>query len=756
MGMDLRNNQVFKVVSIVIILFMLFSMLWVLPGFAYRTTRTELITNHNLGSGLNSIAPVTTTTTKPTTTTTTKPPTTTTTTLVFATSLKVNAVSGTFGGKVDLSAALTSEGSPVSGKSISFTLNGSSSGNTVTDSNGVATLTAVNLCGFNAGIYSTGVGASFAGDSTYSGSSETAGLTVNPQVLAVTADNQSKVYGDNDPLLTYQVTSGVLVNGDTFSGSLTRTAGESVGTYAIQQGTLTAGSNYTLAFVDGTLGITPQALTVTADNQSKVYGDNDPLLTYQLTSGSLVNGDTFSGSLTRAAGESVGTYAIQQGTLAAGSNYTLTFVDGTFVITPDLTVIISGSGSVNLDNNGPYQIGDIIQLTAIPSVGWVFIGWSGDLSGSNNPAIITMESNKIVTAAFVINSGSAGGYENTGGEEDESGDEAENKSEDPALPEGTTDVRDMITSEGRFTSTLTEISADKLCALTIPNDTVGLDKDLKPLTQISIAPVTTPPTPAAQSVIGLPYDLGPEGTTFDRPVTITFSYDPVKIPAGINEKDLVLAFYDKTAGQWVTLTDIVVDELTCTISGKTSHFTIFSVIANNRPATFVASDLTISPAEAKVGESVNISVDIANTGDLPGSYDVTLKTNTIIAETRQVTLPGHATQKVNFTVNTDVAGSYAFILDNLSGTFIVRGIQAPAATPTPVAISTLVPTTIPAPSLTPAPALTLKPTSTPAPAITPAPVSTPVSTAPPVNWGFIMCLAAMVIVIIGTLTYFLW
>jgi hypothetical protein len=45
------------------------------------------------------------------------------------------------------------------------------------------------------------------------------------------------------------------VTGDSFSGSLTRDPGEAVGPYAIKQGTLTAGSNYTLTFTNGTLSI---------------------------------------------------------------------------------------------------------------------------------------------------------------------------------------------------------------------------------------------------------------------------------------------------------------------------------------------------------------------------------------------------------------------------------------------------------------------------------------------------------------------
>ncbi len=43
-----------------------------------------------------------------------------------------------------------------------------------------------------------------------------------------------------------------------------------------------------------------------------------------VASGSLVNGDQFSGSLTRVAGEKIGSYSILQGTLALNGNYLLT------------------------------------------------------------------------------------------------------------------------------------------------------------------------------------------------------------------------------------------------------------------------------------------------------------------------------------------------------------------------------------------------------------------------------------------------
>jgi gliding motility-associated-like protein len=152
-------------------------------------------------------------------------------------------------------------------------------------------------------------------------------LTVNRRAITITADSQSKNYGDADPVFTYQVITGILVDTDAFIGTLTRDAGEDVNTYAITEGTLTLGGNYALTYVPDNLSIGTRAVTVTADAQSKTYGDADPTtFTYAITAGSLARIDAFIGTLTRDAGEDVNTYGITKGTLTLGSNYALTYV----------------------------------------------------------------------------------------------------------------------------------------------------------------------------------------------------------------------------------------------------------------------------------------------------------------------------------------------------------------------------------------------------------------------------------------------
>ncbi len=94
-------------------------------------------------------------------------------------------------------------------------------------------------------------------------------LTILPTEISVSADDQSKVYGDPDPELTYQAPA--LLGTDQWEGTLNREAGENAGTYAINQGTLNAGTNYSINFTDGTLTIDPATLTVTALAADKYY-----------------------------------------------------------------------------------------------------------------------------------------------------------------------------------------------------------------------------------------------------------------------------------------------------------------------------------------------------------------------------------------------------------------------------------------------------------------------------------------------------
>jgi hypothetical protein len=198
--------------------------------------------------------------------------------------------------------------------------------------------------------------------SNYTITYNTAAFGITPRPVTVAASAQTRTYGTADPVLAYRITSGSLAPGDAFSGSLSRVVGEHVGAYAIGQGSLALSGNYALTFQGSTLTITPAALSVVANHQTKVHGQADPALTYvasgfQFTDTAAM---VLTGQLTRAPGETVagGPYAIGQGTLAADSDYTLNFTGNTLTISPDATTTTVAS-SLN-----PSPFGQAVTFTA--------------------------------------------------------------------------------------------------------------------------------------------------------------------------------------------------------------------------------------------------------------------------------------------------------------------------------------------------------------------------------------------------------
>mgnify|MGYP006298377495 CR=1 FL=1 len=66
-----------------------------------------------------------------------------------------------------------------------------------------------------------------------------------------------------------------------------------------------------------------------------------------------------------------------------------------------LTLAVSGEGSVS-DVGGTYEANTQVSIMAYPAAGNIFAGWSGDASGTSETITITMDSDKAVTASFVV------------------------------------------------------------------------------------------------------------------------------------------------------------------------------------------------------------------------------------------------------------------------------------------------------------------------------------------------------------------
>ncbi len=170
-------------------------------------------------------------------------------TVVQGVATTVTAVSGTAasGGTATLTATLTSSATStgIANETVSFTLNGTSVGTAITNSNGVATLTGVANTE-PAGTYPSAVVATFAGDTTYSGSSGTGNLTVvQGTATTVSAVSGTAASGGTATLtatLTSSATSTGIAN-ETISFMLNGTSVGTATTDSSGVATLTGAAN---------------------------------------------------------------------------------------------------------------------------------------------------------------------------------------------------------------------------------------------------------------------------------------------------------------------------------------------------------------------------------------------------------------------------------------------------------------------------------------------------------------------------------
>ncbi|MCR5643428.1 MAG: hypothetical protein K6G32_08855, partial [Prevotella sp.] len=176
--------------------------------------------------------------------------------------------------------------------------------------------------------------------------------------LTISVNDVEKVYGEKDPVFTF--VHGTLYGSDKLKGELGREPGEDAGTYKINQGTLDLDNNtkinYNIKFYGGNLTIKPKTLTITAEAKTKQFGEDDPTLTY--TSEELVGTDKISGTLTRDEGEDPGTYAIRQGSLSAGKNYSISYTGANLTIKPEVISITAKNDWFTFSNNRDVTLPD--------------------------------------------------------------------------------------------------------------------------------------------------------------------------------------------------------------------------------------------------------------------------------------------------------------------------------------------------------------------------------------------------------------
>ena len=265
----------------------------------------------------------------------------------------------------------------------------------------------------------------------------------------------------------------------------------------------------------------------------------------------------------------------------------------------------------------------------------------------------------------------------TGGDGSNDSSDSEDTGED-ITESGSISLTGYTDERGHLTQEVTVESADGRAALTITEGTVVKDSEGEPLSTISIAEAEEAPadSPDTQPVSPA-YDFRPDGATFDQPVSMILGYDETLVPEGVSEERLTAAVWDPQIEQWQPRNSTV-DPLNNTVTTEITHFSIYAVIAQTRPAAFSVSSLTVNPVTAGIEKTITIRVLVSNTGDLFGTYRLALKINGETTAIQEVNLKSQSSQDVIFTTTQDSPGTYTVEIEHLSGTFTVEATSSPS------------------------------------------------------------------------------
>ncbi len=226
--------------------------------------------------------------------------------------------------------------------------------------------------------------------------SATATYSVTKATLFVTPDHQTKVYGQSDPAFTYSVTG--YQYGEGSSGLATQPSCSTIAAHPVDVGSYaihcTGGTAVDYAFntqATSQLSITPATLSVTPDNQSKVFATSDPLFSYSITGYQHGDDSTALSAQPSCAPTGshvdVGRYTIACAPGTAGNYLFDTSATSTLAVTPaPLEVTVTGRGVLGGTPNFSYaQPSDL--PSGVTSVTGTLAGCVSSKTQSTTPGV---------------------------------------------------------------------------------------------------------------------------------------------------------------------------------------------------------------------------------------------------------------------------------------------------------------------------------------------------------------------------------
>lgn len=231
-----------------------------------------------------------------------------------------------------------------------------------------------------------------------------------------------------------------------------------------------------------------------------------------------------------------------------------------------------------------------------------------------------------------------------------------------------TDVSETVTDDGLFTEEVTIKTEEKFGEVTIPENTTSQTKEGEPPTVIWLVEIDKTRANVSEStaVVSLQYEAGPDGLTFDKPITLTLNYDPYSQIAAAQEDSLFIATWDNTAHEWIKLENRTIDKKNKTISAQVLHFSRYTVIAPVPPAPEPVTDTGGGGGGGYSPEPVSVT-------DKEGAENVVLRIDTL-GDKSVAEVGADGTVRKPLTI-TERNGNFAIYVD--SGTKILGANSTP-------------------------------------------------------------------------------
>ncbi len=314
-------------------------------------------------------------------------------------------------------------------------------------------------------------------------------------------------------------------------------------------------------------------------------------------------------------------------TITMDSNKTVTanFSLNTYTLTTQANPAAGGTVAKNPDQ-AMYDHGTNVQITATPNASYTFTGWSGDATGTTNPIIVTMASNKTITANFSLNtytlttqaSPAAGGYVA--------------KNPDQASYNHGTNVQISATANSGYT--FTGWSGDASGTTNPETITMDSNKTVTANFSLNTCTLTTQTSPAAGGSVA----KNPDQASYDHGTN-------VQLTATANAGYTFAGWSDDASGTTNPVTLIMDSDKTVT-----ADFILNSYTLTIQASPTVGGSVTKNPDQA----SYNHGTDVQITATVNAGYtfagwsgDASGTTN---PET--ITMDSNKTVTANFSLNT--------------------------------------------------------------------------------------------------------